>query len=59
VARVLMQDGIEVIHIRRNGDVEHERGFVEHTGLFGDEELPWTSTASVSRRRRPRASSAG
>lgn len=59
VARVLLQDGIEVMHIRRNGEVERERGFVVQTGLFGDEELPWTSTASVLRRRRPRVSSAG
>jgi uncharacterized protein (DUF488 family) len=59
VARVLAAEGIAVRHIRRSGDVEAERGFIMRTGLFGDEELPWTSTASVSPRRRPKVSSRG
>lgn len=58
-ARVLAAEGIAVRHIRRSGDVEAERGFIMQTGLFGDEELPWTSTASVSPRRRPKVSSRG
>lgn len=56
VARVLAAEDVAVRHIRRSGEAEPEGGFVIHTGLFGDEELPWTSTASVSRRRRPKAS---
>jgi uncharacterized protein (DUF488 family) len=56
VARVLAAEDVAVHHIRRSGDVEPESGFVSHAGLFGDEELPWTSTASVSQGRRPKAS---
>lgn len=59
VARVLLADSVEILHIRRTGADERERGFVTKTGLFGDEEQPWTSTASVLRRRRPRVSSPG
>jgi uncharacterized protein (DUF488 family) len=59
VARVLAAEDVDVRHIRRTGEVEAERGFVTHIGLFGDEELPWTSTASVSQRRRPEISSPG
>jgi uncharacterized protein (DUF488 family) len=57
VARVLRAAGVEILHIRRSGHAEVEPGFVTTTGLFGDEEQPWTSTASVLRRRRPRVSS--
>jgi hypothetical protein len=59
VARVLQGDGIGVQHIRGDGRTEDEHGFVLRTGLFGDEELPWTSTASVSHRRPRSTSSAG
>ncbi len=59
VARVLNAAGVEILHIRRSGHAEVELGFVTTTGLFGDEEQPWTSTASVLRRRRPKASSLG
>lgn len=59
VARVLAAEGITVRHIRRSRNVETECGFIMQTGLFGDEELPWTSTASVSQRRRPKVSSRG
>jgi uncharacterized protein (DUF488 family) len=59
IARVLVAEGVAVSHIRRSGEFEAERGFVIDTGLFGDEELPWTSTASASRRRRPKISSPG
>ena len=59
VTRVLLADGVEVRHIRRGGNEEVEQGFVVQAGLFGDEELPWTSTASVSRRRPPKVSSPG
>jgi uncharacterized protein (DUF488 family) len=57
VARVLAAEDIAVRHIRRDGSVETEQGFVIHTGLFGEEELSWTSTASASQRRRPKVSS--
>jgi uncharacterized protein (DUF488 family) len=59
ITRVLVAEGVAVSHIRRSGEVQADRGFVINTGLFGDEELPWTSTASVSRRRRPKISSPG
>jgi uncharacterized protein (DUF488 family) len=59
VSRVLISDGVDIRHIRRDGDTEQEQGFVVQVGLFGDEELPWTSTASVLQRRRPKVSSAG
>jgi uncharacterized protein (DUF488 family) len=58
VARVLFEEeGIPVQHIRGNGRLEPERGFKRLDSLF-EEPLPWRSTASVSQRRRPRASSA-
>jgi uncharacterized protein (DUF488 family) len=59
ITRVLEAEGVAVSHIRRSGEVEAERGFVIDTGLFGDEELPWTSPASVSPRRRLKISSPG
>lgn len=59
VARVLRPAGVEILHIRRSGHSEVEPGFVTTTGLFGDEEQPWTSTASVLRNRRQRVSSLG
>jgi uncharacterized protein (DUF488 family) len=57
VARVLRAAGVEILHIRRSGLSEVEPGFTTTIGLFGDEEQPWTSTASASRGRRPRVSS--
>lgn len=59
VARVLRVAGVEILHIRRSGHLEPEPGFVTSAGLFGDEEQPWTSTASVLRKQRPKASSLG
>jgi uncharacterized protein (DUF488 family) len=56
VARVLFEDGMHVQHIRGDGRLESERGFTRLDSLF-EEPLPWRSTASVSQRRRPRASS--
>jgi uncharacterized protein (DUF488 family) len=57
VARVLFEEGMPVLHIRGDGRLESERGFTRLGSLF-EESLPWRSTASVSQRRRPRASSA-
>ncbi len=57
VARVLFEEGVRVSHIRRDGRLEHERGFRRADSLF-EEPLPWRSTASVSHRRPLRASSA-
>ena len=56
VARVLFEEGMPVQHIRGDGQLESERGFTRLDSLF-EEPLPWRSTASVSQRRRPRASS--
>jgi uncharacterized protein (DUF488 family) len=57
VARVLFEEGVRVLHLRGNGRMEPESGFMRPDSLF-EEPLPWRSTASVSRRRRPRVSSA-
>jgi uncharacterized protein (DUF488 family) len=57
VSRVLFEQGMPVLHIRGDGRLESERGFTRPDSLF-EEPLPWRSTASVSQRRRPRASSA-
>ena len=56
VARVLFEEGTSVLHIRGDGRLEPESGFVRLDTLF-EEPLPWRSTASVSRRRPLRASS--
>jgi uncharacterized protein (DUF488 family) len=56
VARVLFEEGTCVMHIRGDGRLEPESGFIRLDTLF-EESLPWRSTASVSRRRPLRASS--
>jgi hypothetical protein len=56
VGRVLHSSGELIHHIRRDGSIEPEDGFILSTSLFGDEELPWTSTASVLHKR-PRSTS--
>lgn len=54
VAEVLMQDGVVVRHVRGDGRIEVERGITYGTAsLFGEEDLWWRSTRSVSRRRQP------
>ncbi|HWX45206.1 MAG TPA: DUF488 domain-containing protein [Solirubrobacteraceae bacterium] len=58
VARVLYEEGVPVLHIRGDGRQELEGGFIRLDSLF-EESLPWRSTASVSRRRRPSTSSVG
>jgi uncharacterized protein (DUF488 family) len=50
VARVLLEHGVHVLHIRGDGRLQPESGFVRVDTLF-EESLPWRSTASVSRRR--------
>lgn len=57
VARVLHERAMPVLHVRGDGTVEAEAGFLRPDSLF-EEPLPWRSTASVSRRRPPRISSA-
>jgi len=57
VARVLFEEDVPVLHIRGDGRLQREDGFLRPGALFEDP-LPWRSTASVSQRRRPRASSA-
>lgn len=57
VARVLYEDGVGIVHIRGDGHLQRESGF-RYEGSLLDEPVPWRSTASVLRRRRPRASSA-
>ncbi len=56
VGRVLFEEGTQVLHIRGDGRLEPESGFVRLDSLF-EESLPWRSTASVSRRRQLRTSS--
>lgn len=52
VAKVLMESGFAVSHIRGDGRIESERGVVPHANnLFDDEDLWWRSTRSVSHRR--------
>jgi len=57
VARVLHERGLTILHARGDGTVQAEAGFTRPDSLF-EEQLPWTSTASVSRRPLPRISSA-
>ena len=61
VARVLLQRGVNVIHIRGDGRAQPESELEDALGeaqqtLFGSEEASWRSTRSVSHRR-PRATS--
>lgn len=59
VAKVLMDQGVAVGHIRGDGSIQNERGVHAREGmLFADEDAWWISTRSVSRRRRPATSSA-
>lgn len=62
VARVAMQHGAAISHIRGDGRVESEPGFAVADGdgerLFDEpQETPWRSTRSVLRRRLPSGSS--
>jgi uncharacterized protein (DUF488 family) len=58
VAKVLMDQGVEVLHVRGDGRVEREHGIAPDAAkLFDDEDLWWRSTRSVSRRRRLSGSS--
>jgi uncharacterized protein (DUF488 family) len=59
VGRILFSDGVAITHIRRTGNVEEEQGFVSTATLFGEEELPWTSSVSVLQKRPRSTSSAG
>lgn len=59
IAKVLIEQGVEVDHIRGDGRLERELGVRAPEGLlFADEDDWWISTQSVSRRRRPATSSA-
>jgi uncharacterized protein (DUF488 family) len=59
IVKVLMEQGVEVDHIRGDGRIEHELGVrVPEGQLFANEDDWWISTQSVSRRRRPATSSA-
>lgn len=59
VSKVLLDHGVTIAHIRRNGRVEIESGPLKLSEgtLFEDEEGLWRSSLSVSRSRRPRTSS--
>lgn len=56
VGRVLFEEGMRILHIRGDGRLQPESGFVRLDSLF-EESLPWRSTASVLRRRPQRTSS--
>lgn len=56
VARVLHERGHPITHIRRDGMQLEETGFRTET-LFGAEEVPWRSSASVLPRRQQSTSS--
>lgn len=60
VAKVLLEQGLTVSHIRRDGSSEAEPGPIDpcEGTLFNDEESLWRSSLSVSRARPPRISSA-
>jgi uncharacterized protein (DUF488 family) len=59
VAKVLMERGVRVTHIRGDGRLQPEPGVTAPDGmLFYDEDLWWRSTQSVSRKRRRSVSSA-
>lgn len=59
VSKVLLDHGVTVAHIRKDGRVEIESGPLKlrEGTLFEDEEGLWRSSLSVSRVRRPRTSS--
>lgn len=58
VAKVLLEEGIKVTHIRGDGRAEAEPGPIDLSAgsLFDDEERLWRSSRSVSRKRPPRTS---
>jgi uncharacterized protein (DUF488 family) len=58
VAKVLLEQGVDVSHIRGDGRIEEEPGPIEVSGgaLFDDEETLWRSSRSVLRKRPPRTS---
>ncbi len=60
VAKVLLEEGVTIAHIRGDGrcEVESEPITLSEGSLFDDEESQWRSSLSVSRRPRPRISSA-
>jgi uncharacterized protein (DUF488 family) len=60
VAKVLLEQGFTITHIRGDGrcEVESEPINLSAGSLFDDEESLWRSSLSVSRRRPPRISSA-
>ncbi len=55
VAKVMIEEGCAVSHIRGNGTIEVERGIdvASQESLFGEEASRWRSSLSVSRKRRP------
>jgi hypothetical protein len=62
VTRVLVERGVDVIHIRGGGHAQSESELEKALGeaqqtLFEGEETHWRSTRSVSRRRPPATSS--
>jgi uncharacterized protein (DUF488 family) len=58
VAKVLLDEGVPVTHIRGDGRREAEAGPIDLSdgALFADEEMTWRSSRSVSRKRPPRTS---
>lgn len=58
VAKVLLDEGVFVTHIRGDGRIEVEPGPIDPSegALFEDEERMWRSSRSVSRKRPPRTS---
>lgn len=58
VAKVLLEEGISVTHIRGDGRTEAEPGPIDLSAgsLFDEEERPWRSSRSVLRKRLPRTS---
>ncbi|MDX6625155.1 MAG: hypothetical protein QOE56_144 [Solirubrobacterales bacterium] len=58
VAKVLLEEGIAVTHIRGDGRQEAEPGPIDLSAgvLFADEERVWRSSRSVSRKRPPKTS---
>jgi uncharacterized protein (DUF488 family) len=59
VAKVLLEQGYTIAHIRGNGDCESESKPIDFSegALFDDEENLWRSSLSVSHARPPRTSS--
>jgi uncharacterized protein (DUF488 family) len=60
VAKVLLEEGVTIGHIRGDGrcEVESKPIDLSEGSLFDDEESLWRSSLSVSRRQQPRISSA-